>query len=140
MGGINVKQWLIGGVAAAAVMFVLEGLSSVLYQEDMLAAMEAFGLSGEMSSSMILISVTTSLLVGLTLVFFYAAVRPRFGPGPRTAAIVGFVLWLGSYLLSILSMGWLGIFPSGMLVLWALIGLVELQAAAWVGGRLYREA
>src|SRR5437879_3771112 len=37
-------------------------------------------------------------LLGLELVWLYAAVRPRFGPGPRTALTVGLVVGLLSAL------------------------------------------
>ena len=34
------------------------------------------------------------LLLGLTIVLTYAAIRPRFGPGPGTAAIASFLIVL----------------------------------------------
>jgi len=139
VGGINIKRWLLGSLAAAVVMFLIEGASSGLYQSDMMAAMQAHGLSAEMNPTMLGLSLGSSLLAGLGMVFFYAAARSRFGAGPRTAAIVGFFMWLSSYLLSVLSIAFFGIFPTGMLITWALVGLVETQAAAWVGARIYQE-
>jgi hypothetical protein len=34
---------------------------------------------------------------GFLAAFLYAAMRPRFGPGPRTALVAGFTLWLAAY-------------------------------------------
>ena len=82
---------------------------------------------------------TVVIVVGLTLVFFYAAARPRFGPGPRTAIIVAVALWIGGYVLSLLGYQLMGLFPPRLLVLWGGIGLVEMILAGLVGGRLYRE-
>lgn len=139
MGGIDVGRWLGGGLAAGALIWVLEGVASVLYMDQMEAALSAHGLAMEMSVGTWVITVAVSLLVGLTLVFFYAAARPRFGPGARTAILVGFVLWFGSYLTSILGYGMLGLFPAGMLVAWGAVGLVEVVLASLLGGWIYRE-
>lgn len=72
-GGIDVGRWLGGGLAAGALIWVLEGVASVLYMDRMEAALSAHGLAMEMSVGTWVITVAVSLLVGLTLVFFYAA-------------------------------------------------------------------
>jgi hypothetical protein len=81
-----------------------------------------------------------SLIVGLTLVFLYAAVRPRFGPGPKTATLVAVVLWISSTLLSLIGYDMIGLYPKTMLTLWGLVGLIEMLVAAHVGGWIYRES
>ncbi len=139
MAGINVGRWLAGGVAAGIVFWLLEGAGSFLYMSDMETALAAHGLAFEMTTGVFVISVVASLIAGLTLVFFYAAARPRFGPGPRTAVIVAVALWVGSYLLSLLGYGMMGLFPTGLLVLWGVLGLVEMIIAGLVGGWIYRE-
>ena len=139
MGKINVGRWILGGVVAGALIFVIEGLGSVLYMEEMQTAMEAHGLAMEMSGGVWIVSILASLLAGLVLVFFYAVARPRFGPGPRTAVIVAVALFLGGYLLSLLGYHMVGLFPDRMLVQWGVIGLVEWTLATLVGGWIYRE-
>ncbi|MGD2134706.1 MAG: hypothetical protein PVF27_01045 [Gemmatimonadales bacterium] len=139
MNGINVGRWLAGGISAGILMWILEGVASTLYLGDMRAALEAHGLSMEMTAAVAMISVVVSLIAGLTLIFFYAAVRPRFGPGPKTAVIVAVALWLGGYLLSLLGYQMLGLFPTSMLVLWGGVGLLEMILAALLGGWVYRE-
>lgn len=140
MSGINVGRWLAGGVAAGVVIWLIEGGASVLYMDDMETALQAHGLAMEMTLGVWAITVLVSLLVGLTLVFFYAAARPRFGAGPRTAIMVAVALWIGGYLVSLLGYQMLDLFPAGMLAMWAVVGLVELLVAGLVGGWLYREA
>jgi hypothetical protein len=139
MGGINVSRWLLGGVVAAVVIWLIEGVASVFYMADMEAALDAHGLKMEMSASTWAMSVVVSLLVGLALVFFYAASRPRFGAGPRTAVIVAAALWAGATVVQIAGYQMLGIFPVSMLATWGVIGLVELILAALAGAWLYRE-
>jgi len=76
---------------------------------------------------------------GLVAVFFYAAARPRFGPGVRTAVIVGFALYCGSYLLVLIGYHMIGLYPDDLLLIWAVQGLVETILATLAGAWLYRE-
>ena len=140
MGGINVTRLVLGGFAAGAVVWALEGLSSIFYMDDAEAALEAANLSMDMTVDTWIITVVVSLIVGFSLVFLYAAARPRFGPGPKTAATVAVVLWFASYLVSLLGYQMIGLYPKSMLALWGLVGLIELILAAMVGGWVYREA
>lgn len=140
MGGMNAGRWIAGGVAAGLLVWILEGAAGMLYMGDMEAALEAHGLSMEMTGGTIALTVLVSLIVGLTLIFFYAAVRPRFGPGPRTAVIVAVALWLGSYVVSLLGYKMMGLFPGSLLLMWGTVGLIELILAALLGAWIYREA
>jgi len=139
MGGINVKRWIMGGLAAGVVMWVIEGAASQLYIGDMEAAMTAHNLSMDMSAATMATGLIVSFIAGLVIVFFYAASRPRFGPGAGTAVKVAVALWFGGYLLSLMGYDMMDLFPNSLIVLWAVIGLVEMIIAAMVGGWLYRE-
>lgn len=140
MSSINVGRWLAGGVAAAVVIFAVEGVASVFYLDRMMASLADHGLGMEMSGSAMARTVMVSLVSGLVLIFFYAAVRPRFGPGPRTAILVAVFLWLGGSFLSLVGYQMVGMYPNGMLVMWGIVGIVEMIIAALVGGWIYREA
>jgi len=139
MGGINTKRWLFGGLVAGLFVFMLEGIASTLYMTDMTVAMEAHNLSMDMSPAAMIVFALISLILGLILVFFYAAVRPRFGPGPKTAAIVAVGLWIGGYFLSLVGYWSMGLFPNKLLVMWGAIGLVEVVLASILGAWVYRE-
>ena len=140
MAGINFKRWLLGGAAAGVIVFVLEGIAGTFYMEPMNTAMEAHGLSMEMGTGTMLLALLVSLLGGLTSVFFYAAARPRFGPGPKTAIIVAVALFLGGYMLSLIGYHMMGLFPDSLLLTWGTIGLVEMIIATMAGAAIYREA
>jgi hypothetical protein len=139
MSGINVGRWLAGGVVAGIIIWILEGAASLLYFDDMKAAMERHTLSMEMSAGMWVASVVVSLIVGLALVFFYAASRPRFGAGPKTAILIAVALWIAGYLVSLLGYAMLGLFPTSMLVLWGVVSIVEMIVASLAGAWIYRE-
>jgi hypothetical protein len=112
----------------------------LLYMDEVQAALAAHSMSMELSAGVMVLAVVISLIVGLTLVFFYAAARPRFGPGPRTAIIVAVALWFGGWLPSLIGYGMIGLYPTSLLIQWAIVGLVELVLAALLGGVIYREA
>lgn len=139
MKGINTGRWLAGGITAGIVIWILEGAASMFYMADMEAAMAAHNLSMEITGGAMAITVIVSLLVGLTMIFFYAGIRPRFGPGPKTAIIVAVAYWIGAYFVSLLGYQLLGLFPTGMLITWGILGLVELILAALAGAWMYRE-
>ena len=73
--------------------------------------------------------------MGIGLIWLYAAIRPRYGPGPRTAAIAGFVMWL---ITSTRDASWLawGFIPAQTLTVSTLVCLPILIGAtmlvAWV--------
>jgi hypothetical protein len=129
-----------GGIAAGILVWLIEGAGALFYMGDMETALAAHNLSMEMSAGVWVQTIVVSLIVGLALVFFYAAARPRFGPGPKTATLMAVVFWVSSYLLSLIGYGMIGLYPTTMLTLWGLIGLIELILAANLGGWIYREA
>ena len=77
--------------------------------------------------------------MGVALVWRYAAIRPRFGAGPRTAAIAGLYFWSPGSLVWT-SFFVLGIFPWGMFPLGAASWLIVVPAAALSGASPYSEA
>ncbi len=139
MGGINVARWLASGFAAAVIIFLTEGIASVFYMEEMEASLEALGIAMEMSASNWILAILVSLILGMVIMFFYVAARPRFGPGPKTAILSATVLWFGGTLLSLIGYQMIGLYPTGRLVGWGVVGLVEMNLAALVGGWIYRE-
>lgn len=139
MAGINVGRWIVGGVVAGIFVWLFEGVASLLYMDDYMKSMEAHNLSMDMGPAMWILSIVVSLIVGLVAVFFYAAVRPRFGAGPKTAVIVGCVLWVSGYLMSLIGYQMMGLFSQGLLVKWGVIGLIEVVLASILGAWIYRE-
>lgn len=139
MGGINIGRWLAGGFAAAVVTFLMEGLWSTMYMEQVEAAMTNLGLTMDMTGANWVLAIVVSLIGGLTLVFFYAAARPRFGPGPITAIKVAAALWIGGYLITLIGYHMGGFYPDSLLGMWAWQSLVSMILGALVGGWIYKE-
>ena len=139
MNGINVPRWLLGGTAAGVLIWVFESVAGGLYMPDMQVAMSDHNLRMDIGPDKVVLSALTCLLTGWALVFFYAASRPRFGAGPRSALIVSFALWLGAWVVTMMGYQMMGLFPVRMLIVWAVVGLVEVMLAGMLGAWIYRE-
>jgi hypothetical protein len=139
---VNTKRILIGGLLAAVIIAVAETLLWGFVLADAMAAAQAEKAVPEASWGGTLYLVTT-IVPGLLLAWIYAAIRPRFGPGPVTALRAGALIWVATWLMYYI---WLAPSGRGLLflkpgptafgLLWDLAGvLLAALAAAWV----YRE-
>jgi len=139
MGHINYAGVLKGGIAAGVVMniseIILNGPVASGQMEKELAARNL----APVTASQGVVFVVITLLLGITTVWLYAAIRPRFGAGPGTAICAGLVVWALSYLYTAITMGVLGINSMGIVVLVVVWSAIEMIVAAAVGGYLYRE-
>lgn len=141
---INRQKILIGGLAAGVVLNLIDFLSNaVIFADRMRADANAFkpGLGDQMaamSGSQIAVYVFFDLVIGILLVWTYAAIRPRFGPGARTAMYVALLFFVFGM---ILSYGYkeTGLMSPGLWWTYSLIWLVNLLLASIVGARVYSE-
>jgi hypothetical protein len=83
-------------------------------------------------------NIVMDLVLGILLVWTYAAIRPRFGPGFKTAVYAAVLFWI---LAGIFFSGYLhmGMMSTGLWMQFAFFGLVNFLLSAWVGARLYTE-
>ena len=139
---MNTKKVLIGGFAAGVVMIVIDYvINGFILGARMKAESDAFkpGMADQMmGSSMIVSSIVMDLVLGIALVWTYAAIRPRFGPGMKTATYVAFLFWIlaGIFLSGYMHMGMMSM---GLWWAFAFTGLINFLIAAWVGARVYSE-
>jgi hypothetical protein len=80
-----------------------------------------------------------ALGMGIAAVWLYAALRPRFGPGPKTAALSGLGYWVIGCALPAVGIGQTGLFPVRLLTITTLGQLIEVVAATVAGAWLYKE-
>jgi hypothetical protein len=141
MGTINMAKVVVGGLLAGLVINVSEFLlNGVVFAEDIRAAMEALGKSPEMGTQQTAVWIVYGFVLGILAVWVYAAVRPRFGAGPKTAAMAGVVVWALAYLLPSVGYWNMGLFPVNFLVISCVWGLVELVVATVAGAWAYKES
>lgn len=122
MGGINIIGVLKGGLAAALIMNVSQYLLGAVVRA-----------SGAAPAATIVIRTAA---LGFATVWLYAAIRPRFGPGPRTAIWAGLIVWALSYMFTTI-FGGQSIGSAVVIIAWT---GVEMLIASSVGGYLYHES
>ena len=98
MGKINLGRVILGGLVAGVIINVVEGvMNGVILQPQWSAAAKAIGRSATMSTKQIVAFNVWGFAAGIIAVWLYAAMRPRFGAGPRTAITAGAAVWLLAY-------------------------------------------
>lgn len=139
MDRINMARVVLGGLAAGLVINVGEFLlNGVFLAADMDAAMARLQLP-PVSSGAVGVFMALGFVLGMAIVWLYAAMRPRFGAGTTTALYAGATVWGLAYLYPSIGMAMLGLFPSRLVIIGVIWGLIELSVAALVGAWLYRE-
>jgi hypothetical protein len=141
MSGIRTGRWLAGGIAAGIVVNVSEMVLNMTVLRNAWAdVLSAMGKPMAASANAMIVWVLWGFAYGLICIWLYAAIRPRFGPGPATAVKAGVVAWLLAQFLSSVAMGNLGIVPASLLVISGIWTLAESVVASLVGAWVYREA
>jgi pimeloyl-ACP methyl ester carboxylesterase len=139
MGRINLGRVVIGGLLAGLIInfgeFILNG---VLLEEQMTAAMAALN-KPPVNQNMIMLFVLFGFGLGCMLVWTYAAIRPRFGAGVKTAICASTLVWGLAYLYPNIFMIIINIFPRDMMVMATVWGLFELILAGIAGAWAYTE-
>lgn len=141
MAGINAGKVVAGGLLAGLVFnvgdFLINGL---LMAADYAAAMTRLGLDPAtlQTASVALSWIVVDFLLGLLIVWNYAAIRPRFGPGPRTAILAAFPIFASVtfVLFGFTSMGW---FTFPLFVKGTLLSVVNLVIGSLAGAWAYKE-
>ena len=139
---INGARVALGGFVAGIILnvsgFVVQGMLLAKRMEDELVAVAPTLAGKGMDAASITGRVLTQFVIGILLVWLYAAMRPRFGAGPKTAMLAAFVIWLCGFLFY-LDWLYLGTMSVASYAIVSVVMMITLAVAAWVGGMLYKE-
>ena len=139
-GRINLMRVLLGGLVAGVVIVAGEYvLNAVVLGAEFAAQRAKCGL-GVPTAGQLAVGVVITIVYGIILIWVYAAIRPRFGPGTKTAVIAGLTFWSVAYLLFLASLWANGLATAHFATVSIVWGLFEAPIAAIAGGWLYREA
>ena len=142
MASINLGRVVAGGLVAGVVANAIDFVTnSYVLASDIAAWAPTRNLdpaamnSGPVAATWIVVD----FVFGLLLVSTYAAMRPRFGAGPKTAILAGLALWVAvtGVLFGFTQMG---VFSMALFVKGSIAALINTVAASVAGGAaVYKE-
>jgi hypothetical protein len=138
MGNINMGRVILGGLVAGLVLNIGEFLLNGIVLADQ---MKTFMTQHNFTEPKYFIPIAVGLtfVLGIVLVLGYACIRPRLGPGVKTAIMAGLFAWFGIYFYSGIINAVLAGIPMGTMMMVLIWGLVEFSLGAIVGAWLYKE-
>lgn len=141
VGKVNWNRVLLGGVAAGVVMLVTEMFFfGFIFNAQMTEALAALGKDFESGGmDQFAYFAGYALVMGITAVWLYAAIRPRYGAGTRTAVYAGLAVWALVFVSGGLGYAANDLFPMPLVAILVAVGLGETLLGAVVGAWLYRE-
>ena len=142
MGKINYGRVILGGIVGGIVAGTLDWFfNGVLLGQLWTDAMKSLNRPLAFSGPAFLpLGVYLPFIVGgILVVWVYAAIRPRFGAGVRTAVYAGLTAWAFAGLLPSTSNYVMGIFSGRLMLYSTLFFIVETVVSAIVGAALYKE-
>ncbi|HUF66089.1 MAG TPA: hypothetical protein VMM17_08930 [Gemmatimonadaceae bacterium] len=134
MGRINYGRVVLGGVVAGVVFLLMDFLGMHIVPFDWMAWAAERGLTMPPVATWIVMDI----VIGILAVWLYAAIRPRFGAGVKTAVMAGVWVWLFFSVIQWAPTA-MGLWP--MSAYWAMAawGLVQTVVAVVAGAWVYRE-
>jgi len=141
MGQLNWNRLILGGLLAGLIINASEWLvNGVVFASNWAAVMGNLNRPTTFSVKQLVALNLWGFMTGITMMWFYASIRPRYGAGPRTAVIAGAGVWLTAYALGGAFPLIVHIFPRHLGAITLLIALVEAVVAALAGAMIYQEA
>ena len=141
MGKINWTRVLLGGLIAGVVANVLQFAVWVpLVGRSLNAALETLGHPMQETVGTTVLMVVLIFVAGILAIWLYAAIRPRYGAGPGTAALAGIAAGLLMGVFPDIAWGlFLRLIPASVWVMDAVFSLVVIVIATLLGAWVYKE-
>jgi len=139
MGKINWGRVVLGGLLTGVVLNVVDfAMYGKWLAGDFAAAFQALGKPGA-TDNLIPLFVVLDFVYGVGLLWVYAAIRPRFGAGVKTAVIAGAAVWFFVSLLRAVGEAPMGLFPQKLYTIPSIVTLIEYAVGTVVGAYVYKE-
>ena len=134
---INWARVILGGIVAGAVWNTFDSVIGYTVGKDFMLAVPG-GILNPPSAGMMAFNAADGLVMGIFAIWLYAAIRPRYGAGPKTAVIAGFAWWLITTCVDAVWASFRFVPPS---LVWpaSAAALPSLIIAALAGAWVYRE-
>lgn len=137
---MNYGRVILGGLVAGLILNVGEFvLNGVLLHKAMVEWASLHNFPAEPAPSFMVVAIGLTFVLGIVMVWLYALIRPRMGPGPKTAVIAAIIMWFGICLYCGVIYGLLLQQPTNLLLIAVGWCLGEYVIAAIAGAWLYKE-
>ena len=134
---MNIQRIVIGGLLAGLICYlgdgVVHGVLLTARWQQISASLHLQGDGG------MLWFVIYDLLKGVASVLLYALVRPRLGPGAKTAVMAGLLVWALTIPVPLAGLLPIHFFGRKFALLWSIYGLFPVVIGAVAGAAIYRE-
>jgi hypothetical protein len=137
MSRINYGRVVLGGLLAGLIFNAGEWLFHAMFGAAIEQRMTAMGIT--FGPNAIMGFVIIGFVVGIIAVWLYAGVRPRFGPGARTAVMVAVAVWAIGPAVGNAAMRAMDLTTTAQAFTGAVWSLVEYAVGVVAGAWLYRE-
>jgi hypothetical protein len=134
---VNWTRVIVGGLAAGLIINVFEYVGHHVFLDDAWAA--AFRALGKAPTGW-LTFIPANFGVGILMVWFYARLQSSYGRGPISALRSGLATWTVFWVIPMMSIMPMNIFPDRLLATVIVLGFVDVNLAALLGAWLYKEA
>lgn len=141
MSAINTGRVIGAGLLAGVVMNVIDMTTQfTVLKDDMGKMIEQLHLDPALMTdwTKALPWVVVDFVIGVLIVLNYAAMRPRFGPGPKTALLAGFILF-GAVTTVLYGFMAMGVFTEGNFLRSSAAAAVSVALGSLAGGWAYKE-
>jgi hypothetical protein len=136
---VNPRAWILGGLLAGLIL----NLSGAILAHHVLGPEYIAALRARMVDMPLWLTIGTNVALrlgfGIIGVFLYAAIRPRYGPGPKTALIAALVLWLAAFAPMLVHLAQGGILNGSRMLVVLPWSAAEVCLACLAGAWVYRE-
>jgi hypothetical protein len=140
MSKINWGRVILGGLVAGLIVNLSEFLlNAVILKDDWDKAMAALGRPAGDSAGQITFYLVYGFVIGIFALWLYAAIRPRYGAGPKTALGAGVAVWILGYLMATVGLMPMELFPARLMYIGLAVGLVEILLGTLAGAYFYKE-
>lgn len=135
---IRLGRVILGGILAGTIVNVSEwALHDMVLREQFRSALGSLGRQNPEDLATVIWWNVWGYILGFAAIWLYAAIRPRYGPGPGTALRAGFAVWILSCVLMTITMANLRLFPfMPVAFVWSLVGDLIATVA---GAAVYKE-
>jgi hypothetical protein len=140
MGKVNRNRVILGGLLAGVIIDASEAfINAVVLRQDWADVMSKLGKSPDLSAAVLVGFNVIGFITGILMVWMYAAIRSRYGAGPKTALMVAFTIWVIGYAIPTAGEVGIGLIPAQLAATAVGLGLMEVILAALAGSSVYKE-